>query len=65
MRNKYIKFCDQHNISDGILREMLYKGNDVESFKAIEEAVDKRNNEIDSLVQLKILIENDGDKDNK
>lgn len=35
-RNKYIKFCDDHGLKSGVMREMLIKGNSKESLKDIK-----------------------------
>ncbi len=58
MRNDYIKFCDKHNISDGVLREMLIHEKIKEAIKDIKTAITKRCNEINALEELReILIE--------
>ncbi len=53
MRNIHIKYCDLYHISDGLVREMLYKGHTKQSISAINSSIKKRQNEIEALRSLK------------
>lgn len=57
-RNNFIKFLDQHRISDtGLLRESLYKNLFPASLTDLEKTVERKKQEIEKLEQLKLIIQ--------
>lgn len=57
MRNRYIKFCDQNSIDDGLVREMLSKENYSEAIRFINMAKQDANQKVLSLEYLKTQIQ--------
>ena len=52
-KGKYIVYCDRHGIKDGILREMLVRGNITEAKISIQNGIYKREDQIYALKELR------------
>lgn len=55
-RNKFIKFCDNNRISDGLLREFLYKELPQASLDQINAGIGDCYDKVNSLTELRKLI---------
>jgi hypothetical protein len=59
MGNKYLKYMDDNNINDGVLRELLFKGKLKEAQSQLQETWKRYGDTITSIEEFSRIIKDD------